>query len=87
LVLGGCTVLVLPTLPAHVTVAAIVLPSIKPSGPEPLTTHSFVFHVVLAISHQPSAISCGKPRGTAVQTSRFGIRRRLIPLALATASE
>jgi hypothetical protein len=57
LVLGGCTVLVLPTLPAHVTVAAIVLPSIKPSGPEPLTTHSFVFHVVLAISHQPSAIS------------------------------
>lgn len=88
----GCVVLGMgmPTLPAYIAIIVVMGPTLSDLGVATLTSHMFVFFFGVAAGITPpvaiaayaaSAISKGRPLGTAIEATRVGAMIFVIPFA------
>jgi TRAP transporter 4TM/12TM fusion protein len=77
------------TTAVYITVAALIVPALIKSGVEPIAAHMFAFYFgvvstitppVALASFAAAAIAKTKPMATAVESTRIGIAKYLVPL-------
>ena len=80
------------TTAVYITVAALIVPALVKSGIEPIAAHMFAFYFGVVSSITPpvalaafaaAAIAKTPPMATAVESTRVGIAKYLVPLAFA----